>query len=395
MELGKRIEQCMELPASTSQYQKDDVIAQLIKSGWMVDLKRVRVSNLVERFSLYFKNSFADERLELMCQSPSYLERALRSLVRSDRAVHPEWCVLLKWFADENEYGCRLPLREQSASLSTTVATATERTVPSLDAILAALATGKNLTTVAQTMGISSELMRALCKRYGVDVAWRPKLIAPELAAHIKEAFHVGKPPKEVAKEFNISLSSAYRQLAIWDEGDVPSKRELAKRIEADKVEWMLYRAENEGLSRSALRNQRMALWMRLHRNVPAWLQANLPPPLAPKRGTSGVPARTLVRALNEVLADVSDECKHQGKKRIHASNYRLQAASGVSGYALKALVTNGAVTDFSEPRSTFVSDRVQLALARGWGRPIEKKFATIAKEAGVRTETVRRALKK
>lgn len=395
MELGKRIEHCMETPANASQYQKDEVIAQLIKSGWMVNRKRVQLSQLIASFSLYFKGSFADERLELMCQSSSYIEKALRSLVRSDRAVHPEWCVLLKWFAEEQHHVHRFANREPITVRIPAATPVVQSYIPSPQSIQNELENGRTLPAIAHSMGISNELLRALCKRSSLDVAWRPKLITPELAAGVSDAFRNGMLPKDVAKAFNISLGSAYRQLSILDEVELPSKRAFAQRIQEDKAEWLLHRAENEGLSRNAMRKTRMALWMRLYRNAPDWLEANSPAPLPRKRSANTRPARTLIRTLNEVLSAASDECRHPEKKRVYVSQNLLRAKAGISPYAMKSLVSKGEVSEFAEPRSTFVSSRLELVLAkRVVGRPVEK-LAMVAKEAGLRTETVRRALKK
>lgn len=393
MELGRRIEFCMERPAGESKYQKDDVVALMKTSGWIGDHRRVHLAEFLKQFSGFFKGAFTDERLELMCQSCTHVENAIRALLRSDKALHPEWCVLFRWFVEELTYteprsanalrACVGPCRNGRRQQSET----------SREAIVAAFAIHKTLRATAEAMNIGVLVLGTLCKRYGVDVSWRPKALTSEMSHEIKLAFEKGMAPSEVAEVFGISVTSAYRQLSIWEDAELPSKKALASRIEADKAEWLDVVKRNPGISRNALRKMRAALWMRLHRNVPAWLEAHLPLPLPRSNGKKSSPPKELITKLNQAVSDAVQACTDQAGKRVHISHSRLRVHTGVTPFALKAFVANGAVEELAEPRSTFVNARISVAI-KLVGRPIEK-FASAAKKAGLRTETVRKALKK
>jgi hypothetical protein len=391
MELGRRIEFCMERPAGESLYQKDDVVALMKTSGWIGDHRRVHLAEFLKQFSGFFKGAFSDERLELMCQSRTHVENAIRALLRSDKALHPEWCVLFRWFVEELTYTGPQSANAQRAFVRPCRSGRRQQVETSPEAIVAALAIHKTLHATAEAMNIGTLVLGTLCKRYCIDVSWRPKRLTPDMSQEIKLAFERGMAPSEVAAVFGISATSAYRQLSIWEDAELPSKKALASRIEVDKAEWLDFMKENSGLSRNALRQMRGALWMRLRRNAPAWLDAHLPLPLPRSNGKKGAtPVKLLIR-LNQAVTDAVQACTDPSKKRVHITHGRVRLHTGVTPFALKALAANGAIEELAESRSTFVNARISLAV-KLVGRPIEK-FASAAKKAGLRTETVRKAL--
>lgn len=393
MELGKRIEFCMETPAEESQYQKDDIVALMKTSGWIGDHGRVHLTEFLKQFSGFFKGAFADERLELMCQSRTHLENAIRALLRSDKGLHPEWCVLFRWFSEELVYTG--PSRANALRSNERLGRSCRRQQlnASQEEIEAALVMHKTLAATAEAMKIGVLALGALCKRYNVNVSWRPKVLTLAMSREIGLAFETGDTPSKVAETFDISLASAYRQLSILEDTELPSAKALRGRIEADKAEWLDFTKSNRSLSRSALRKMQPALWMRLHRNVPVWHQAHLPAALPHTNGKRTPPDKNLLTKLNQTLVDAVQVCTDPASKRVHVSASRLRLHSGVTPFALKAFVANGAVEEWAEPRSTFVDARISLAI-KLVGRPIEK-FGSLAKKAGLRTETVRKALKK
>lgn len=392
MELGRRVEFCMEKPVLSSRYHKDDVVAAMDASGWLGPSQRLHLTEFLKQFSDFFRGSFADERLELMCQSEVYVGNALRALLRSDKAVHPEWCVLFRWFVESIPY----PRQRKSSSVEMDVAAVKARgheAPASRETIAIALNAHKTLSSAANALKVDVRTLGALCKRYNLDVSWRPKSLTREKELEIKSSFEQGMTPAQVAEAFRISVTSAYRQLTILGDVELPSKKSLATRIEADKVEWCLLVQQNSGLSRTQLRQLRRALWMRLHRNVPTWLEANLPLPLPPTNGKKIRPPKVLIAKLNQAVSEAAQLCTQPAKRRVHISQGRLRAHTGVSEFVLKTFVANGAVEDVAEPRSTFINARLSLAV-RQVGRPT-KGVASVAKKAGLRAETVRDALKK
>lgn len=392
MELGKRIEHCMETSADESKYHKDDLLALLKESGWLDENQRFHIAQFLGKFARFFAGAFADDRLEIMCKSDRLVENAIRALLRSDKALHPEWCVLFKWFAEEQHYHNPHTGPTRSSETRMNCHAKYRGVVPLRETIEFHLGIHRTLSATAEAMGISVLVLSALCKRYGVDVNWRPKTLTPQLSEEIMHAFEIGMTPSEVAERFDVSVSSAYRQLAILDNVALPSKASLAKRIEADKAEWVHVFRENPDLSRNALRRLQGALWMRLHRNDPAWLEAHLPAPRPPSNGKRAAPPNELVTKLNHALKDAVDVCTDPAKKRVHVSQNRLRTHTGVTPFVLKSFTTQGVVEQREERRSEFVKAR--LKFLKNVGRPIDK-LASVAKKAGLRTETVRKALEK
>ncbi len=393
MELGERIAYCMETPAGESKYHKNDLVQLLKNSSWIDKNDRLHGTEFHERFSKFFIGAFADDRLEIMCQSDRHVANAIRALRRPDKALHPEWCVLFKWFAEEQlNTNPTQPVTSQPSVLKRKKVSR-PKVVPLRETIDAELVKHGTLHEAAKGMKISVPLLSALCKRHGVIVNWRPKTLTGHLPNQIRQAFVAGMVPAEVAEKFNISASSAYRQLAALNDVPLPRAREKASRLEADKVEWLRVGVANPGVSRNALRKAHRALWMRLYRNAKDWLEANQPPKCPPTNGAKAAPSGQLLSNLNRALGDAVAVCTAPDGKRTYMSHARLRALTGVTPYALKSFEANGSVDKLEEPRSEFIKARIARILPKV-GRPIDK-VAVIAQKAGLRTETVRKALKK
>lgn len=393
MELARRIDRCMETPAEKSKYHKDDLIQLLRNSGWIGKDVRFRTTEFKKAFFEFFSGAFADDRLVIMCQSEKHVENAIRALLRADKALHPEWCVLFKWFVEE----CAYPNPTQRIT-SQPIAFARKRAaspvmVPLRETIEVELAKHRTLHATAREMNISASLLSALCKRHGINVKRRPKTLKEHLSNQIRKAFEEGMPPSKVAEKFDISVSSAYRQLAALEDVRLPNEKARATRIEADKAEWLQIVHENPGESRYALRKLHSALWMRLYRRAKDWLEANQPSRYPRTNGTTARPPRKLLENINHAVANAVEMCTAPDKKRVNMSQYRLVKLAGVTPYALQSCEENGSVAKREERRDDFVSARI-ARIASKVGRPINRP-SVIAKKAGLRTETVRKATTK
>jgi hypothetical protein len=393
MELGERIEHCMEISADESKYHKNDLLELMKESGWFGKNQRFHVEKFQGEFASFFAGAFADDRLKMMCQSDRLVENAIRALLHPEKALHPEWCVLFKWFAEEQHYHSPNTGHMRSSETGMNKHAKYRNVVPSRETIESQLGIHRTLSATADSMGVSVLVLSALCRRYCVDVSWRPKTLTPQLSEEMKYALESGMVPFEVAERFNVSLSSVYRQLAILDNVALPSKSALAKRIEADKEEWVHVFLENPDLSRNTLRRLHRALWMRLYRNDPVWLEAHLPASRPHSNGKKTGPPDELVTKLNQALKDAIGVCTDPAKKRVHVSQNRLRTYTSVTSFALKSLTAKGIVEQYEEPRSDYVKARLAFLTKLG-ERPIDK-LASVAKKAGLRTETVRKELEK
>lgn len=106
-EFARRINDCLETEPAQSRYHKDAVVKTLGASGWMDDAGRPHLEDFLDTFSLYFAGTFGDDRLNLLVRASDYVRVALWSLIRRGRSVHPIWCILFSWFAEECSYRSR------------------------------------------------------------------------------------------------------------------------------------------------------------------------------------------------------------------------------------------------------------------------------------------------
>jgi hypothetical protein len=403
MELGKRIEQCMEEPAPQSKYHKDGVIRLLKTAGWIGDDGRFCEIKFRTEFAKYFAGAFADIRLEVLCQSERHVGYAARALLRSDRALHPEWCVLFTWFAERNRQRQLLRKSLESSNLMTRQS-AVRNPLPERNAVEAEIGKRHTFTAAAAALGIATTTLITLCGRFDIGVSRRPKKLHPRLLAQIKAALEDGKNLTEVAKECDVSISTAWRQRVV-SKIIPPSPEEVqAKHVAIAKHQWLSMIRSNPGVSTTALRKMDGSVYMRLYRGDKAWLESNKPARIAHAvRSQTSLPA-SLILCLNEALADAAHVCTAPENKRVNISQYRLLKLSRVTPFALQKYEQKELVDKREEDRRKFYLARI----LRLTGRPIkrgeskasslEESFARrpsgFAKEVGLREESVRKVLK-
>lgn len=389
MELGKRVDYCMETSANNSKYHKDSVVEFMKSTGWIAENNRIHLMGFTRRFSSFFDGAFCDERLKILCQTEHLIENAMRALLHAEKGIHPEWCVLFSWFAEENPYTIPSQLAVTKTSEAEHKRMASPKVMPLRVEIEANLSNYKTMKATANAMKISIPLLSSLCKRYEINVSWRPKKLKESLSSQIRDALVNGMSPSEVSTKFNISLASVYRRLA--DLADVPLPREaaLTASIAADKEEWLCALQSNPDMPRNALRKKYPSLWMRLYRNEHDWLMSNQPPHMLITNGVRANPPGQLLSNLNNALAEAADVCTTPEQKRINMSHYRLEQLTRVPPFALRKCEETGLVKKREEPRDDFIRGRL-ARLGSYAGKP-----STIAKKAGLREETVRKVIKK
>jgi hypothetical protein len=381
-ELGKRIEYCMETPVEKSKHHKNDVVQLLKVSGWIGANERMHASEFQKEFSNFFAGAFSDARLDIMCQSETHVLNALRALLGNEKALHPEWCVLFTWFAEEQHFNSPKRRTPDSAeSLRKRISSPNE--TPSHETVAAAFAEHRTLDAAAKVLGISTVLLSSLCKRYDIAVKWRPKKLDKELSNQVKEAFNNGKSAAEVAKKCGIAVVTAYRQRAAFKDVPLPSEKAKADRTEADKKAWLQLIQENPGAGRTALRDLDPRLYMRLYRSSKAWFDANQPPLCPVTNGARALPPERLVCNLNNAVADADEFCTAPEHSRINKSRFRLRELTRVTDHALRKCLEKGLVEQREETRREFTLARI-ARIAQRFGRPMNLPTARQASLAVV-----------
>lgn len=402
IELGRRTEQCMEVSPALSKYHKDSVIRQLKAAGWISDDGRFCEIKFRTEFSKYFAGAFADIRLEVLCQSERHVGYAARALFRPDRALHPEWCVLFTWFAERNPFQRQLVSLEYSNLMPRH--SAIRSPLPGRNEVEVEIAQRRSLTAAAAALGIATTTLITLCGRFDIRVRLRPKKLHPQLLAQIKAGFENGRSLTEVAKECDVSISTAWRQRAISKIFPPSPEQVHAKHVALAKQQWLSMICSNPGISTTALRKLDGSVYMRLYRGDKEWLEANKPRCNARVVHLQKPLPDRLIQCLNKALADAAHHCTAPENKRVNISQYRLQKLSRATPFALQKCEQKGMVDKREEERRKFYLARI----LRLTGRPIkrgeskasslEDSFARrpsgFAREVGLREESVRKVLK-
>lgn len=377
-----RVAGCIEVSPLQADHHKEAVVRCLASAGWTMDSGRIRLTPLISTFIEFFKGAFADTRLAVLATTPDMVEHAIRALFRDERAVDPTWCILFRWFAES----CDCPQPRKMLCRREAV------WHPSQEQLRDCLNSKGSLRSVSRLLGVSVSTLAVDCRRYGIEVRWRPKHIHLALRNAIKDALARGGRPSDVARHCEVSLSTVYRVLAATP--DLPRRASLDQelRVREAKVVWHQACEANPSFSASALRKVVPATWARLYRNAPEWLRAHSPrglqkPP--PRRSTECL---RLEPQLFDALAGAKAMCNSEKEPPACASWYRLRALTGVSEYAVRSRTRSWSECLGGESRDAFVRRRI------GWARRTAPHLPpagwAIARLAKLRTKTVHDLLK-
>lgn len=382
IEFGKRVNLCLEARHGQWIYHRDDVQVLLKQSGWLSENGRVYVADLVDRFSKFFSGSFADERLDLLCRSVRYVESALRCLFTPNRNVHPVWCILLAWFAESES-------RPVPRTISKEACAAVQ---PTHEMLQLNIESHKTIAAAARAMAISTSRFTCLCKRYGVEIKWRPKKLDRELVSQIDSAYSSGMLPKDVMKKFKVSQATAYRLLVSRKDGGQTLRRSrIEVRTETDKTAWLRAMSDRPEVPPTELRKLNLALWSRLSRNAKSWLQAHQPPPKGRASQPVAPPPKELLDRLDAALEEAAVRLSTAGQRPVRRSLYRLRLLAGVSEYAFQSARKDDAFSLRGEDRGEFIGRRVRWASREG--ATDTAPLWLIAKRAGIRHSSMREIL--
>lgn len=375
--LSQKIWACLDGQQDSGQFEKDQVIQTLRRTGWLGENGRMNLALFTQRFSAFFAGSFFDVRLALLCADEKLVINAIRALLRPDHGVFWLWCILFTWFADERP--CE---KVQQTRMPTE-----KPVIPTREEVSAQLAVHKSIKAAAAAMGIPVSALTILCRRYDLPVAWRAKKIDKNLTEAIYQAFSEGVRPAEIPRRFAVSKATADRLWAVWG-GSSGAREQACKELVArSKRVWTRLLKTHPGLSTTHLRRLKPGAWVALNRHANDWLSSHSP--LGFKQG--GRKPRDysplLVKKLGQALKLASAECQVTGHMPVRKSAYRFLKKSGISESQLKRMKFLRLAPSVEESRHTFIQRRIEHALKSGATMNSPKWL--LARKAGVRCASI------
>lgn len=328
-EFSVRMADSIEMPWLTSGYHRTRLVDHLTERGWISESRRCAVSAFLDSFHNRFSDAFGDERLRLLCSEPRYAEGALRSVFRTDRNIHPVWCVLFRWLAD----GARRVERARRCIEQPPE----HKSLPSLECRLRVLRCSPSVTQASDILGISISSLLCLCHEHGIPVSTRPKRIFAAKLREIAEQVLLGISTAEIATKCGVSLSTVYRVTASTPGGKAANQNTKSKtRLLAARQVWQCALAQHPLRTATELRHRHLADWSYLYRHDRDWLvlHSSQGRRVHAKEERVHLPQSLLALAAESVARGWQgcDAAAHLPQRR---SAYRLQAITGLSEYAL------------------------------------------------------------
>lgn len=353
-EFAERSAECIGNNWHSSKYHRLDLLRQLADRRWIDEHGRCALSGLLKVFHKKFDDAFDDERLRLLCSATRYAEAALRALLRTDRNLHPVWCVLFRWIADDTE---------NTVHNSSPTARKRERYSHSeLSEQLEVLRQSTSIRQAAELLGKSPYTLITVARRHGLHVGRRPKRIFGPDREQIAHCLCSGIPAAQVAAMCRVSLSTVYRIAASSGEVQALSAAKRSEqRLQTARSIWLDMLRRHPTLTAKAMRSQCPAEWTYLYRHDREWLAKHSPRRLQPpKSRNTARPEQLLVLAAKSLSAAV-EKCEAAEKAPIRGSAYRMQALTGLSEYALLHFLSRREDREriFPESHVAFVRRRV------------------------------------
>lgn len=386
-ELGKMAAYCLE-HGPEDHYDKDEVLKSLQEAGWISENGRCHLADFVQTFALSHSDIFADARLNYLCSSLPEIEHAMRSLLRTDRALHPLWCLLFARFARMHQR----PLPPRAAPKER----ARRPTVtPSRDEIEKERAKHSSLKATAEALNTNINRLAALCKRYGIPFTSRRKHVDEGLEQEVLRAVGDSSYSLEIDQGPGpVSTSTLYRILMAHPEVPTPGRLQLDARTKTAKVEWMRLMTAYPRKSMTALRKMSPAIWKQLYYNANDWLQANRPAPQPRVNAPKRKPPRAMLKKMLQASKASIDGNRTPGIKPIRQSEYRVRMNTGISEYtARKHLIPEMLEVGMLRAEKARVFARRRLKWAFPDGIPANEMPWFIAKKAGLRESSAKQAM--
>ncbi|QJQ03414.1 hypothetical protein C798_25215 [Herbaspirillum rubrisubalbicans Os34] len=383
-EFAIRQEFCLENPAEGSKYHKLGVIETMKVTGWIGETGRIRMKELRESVPKFFDGAFSDARTDLLTQVEDNVENVMRSLVRQDRAIPSEWCVLLTWHAEN----CECPKRSAKKPI---LAPRQRKTDPDIEELRTALAEHKSLQRVANSLGITRSHVETLCRRHELPVNWRPKHVDGFMRTEIRKALIQGMRPEAVCRKFAISTSTLYKMLRSWPDILTRRHRNELRHLLRCKRAWLALVSAHPNMTETNLRRLNVAAWTVLNRRDKQWLKINTPSVSKPTARRPRIYPAVLLEAVDDTLRTIAKACAPDGQRPARKSAYSMRKRSGLNEHAFNTLMTGALVGSYQETRKTFIERRINHAKKNEIS--ITEKHWAIAKATGLREATIRNHL--
>ncbi|TDY87774.1 UNVERIFIED_ORG: hypothetical protein DFO49_4421 [Herbaspirillum seropedicae] len=375
--LSQRIWTCLDSNQDSSQFEKDQVIETLRRTGWLGENGRMNLALFIQSFCAFFAGSFFDVRLALLCHDEKLVHNAARALLRPDHGVFWLWCILFTWFA--NERPCK---KVQQTRIPTE-----RKAVPSPEEISTQLAVHKSLKATATAMDMPVSALTTLCRKYDLPIAWRAKKIDKNLTEAIYQAFSEGEKPADISRRLAVSKSTADRLWAVWGGGKNARVQERRALVARSKRVWLKLLEKHPDLPTTHLRRLKPGTWVALKRHAKEWLVEHQTHQHEKKpRKARRYPA-LLVKRVSQSLRLASAECQVAGLAPIRKSAYRFIRKSGLPESQLRRMKQLNFLPRVEESRADFIQRRIEHAVKNG--ASMDSPPWLLAKKSGLRRSSI------
>lgn len=376
-DFSRRLDYCLATPAAESQYHKDRVAERIQELGW-------RVPSLLTEVKAIFRGAFSDARLDCIVQTDEFVENALRSISRPNRAVHYGWCVLVSMVLESSD--CPTSLKRKTSN-----AADEPQADPTVEELRRTLEEHKSLQRMADALNMTRSRVETLCRRHNLPVKWREKKLDPNLRAEIKKAIARRMKPDDVCQMFAISQATYYRLLRAWPELISRKQDDQQRHVEKYKKQWAKLLRKHPKKTSTEIRRLNPALWSALYRNAREWLSQHSPVRSSLKPRERKFFPVALAEQIGSSLKIVAESCTQPGLASAFKSAYRLGKRSGLKEHTLKRLEATCVVEKHEETREVFVQKRLHYALSAKVST--KGKLWRVARAASLREKTIQRYL--
>ncbi|MFM0324825.1 TnsD family Tn7-like transposition protein [Caballeronia glebae] len=386
IEFARRTADCIDDGLLGLVYQRDNVKTALTEAGWIAEGGRIHLAPFIDDFQLFFDSSFSDERLSLLLSSRDHVHNAIRALMRHDHALHPVWCILLAWFAQECLHWRLTPtnrVRDVRVEL------------PQDHVIAQLLETHGSLNKVARELGVDAHRLSMRCRLVGIPFTPRERLLDDSQLQTVLRLFNEGRRPAEIVRMTRISSATVYRILAA-SPGVLAAKRKAVgtKRIAVAKRRWLALCRTHPVAGVTTLRAKAPRTYAELRRNALVWLSEHSPKASRHPRRSGAPRSSQLARTMGLAANLAAAQCNRDYRPPQRRSRYRIQQMLGVSEYALASTEHVAKSVSLIESRDAVIANRVEWAAKRlpaGLASPAWR----LGKTASLRPATVESELKR
>lgn len=380
LEFAHRAYSMVRTPPHLSNYERKRIWTDLKAAGWVNPTGRISINAFLAAFKIRFGTAFNDARLGQLCSKDTYIYGAIRNLTRSDRNLHPIWCLLFSWFASD----CCV-----SSSPALVMPSIKPKRLVNATEIGRMLRGAVTVTQAAAAFKTDPSALRAFLSYLGFEHTRRTKTVDEKCANAVRSALAIGRSPSEVAREHRVSISTVYRLDFGINAISASRRLETKLRITTDRKSWIRIIDEDPTAGLTKLKLENYKIWAFLYRNDRAWLTQNSAKRTPARKVFPRKREKTLLKAAASATR-AAIAINDSGAQAVHLSRYRIAALTGLSEYALADVLSS---TVRSPPnldsRELFIGQRIKGVLEKLDGDINEYHPWLLAKFARLREETV------